>query len=95
MFYYIVNKQITNIYDGQPLRITGRVSVYNNESKTDMLTEIPFTEIGVNLSVADCPTTSKEEFESFIEQKALEGIDQPEIQNKLTEVKTLHDLGLL
>lgn len=95
MFYYTINKSITNIYDGQPLRIVGNVSVFNDEAKTDLLTQIPFSEIGVNLSVSDCPTTTAEEFNAFVEEKALEGINQPEIQNKLLEVQTLHNLGLL
>lgn len=95
MFYYTVNKSITNIYDGQPLKVVGNVSVFNDEAKEQLLTQIPFTEIGVNLSVSDCPTTSKEDFDSFIEQEALSAINQPEIQVKLTEVQTLYNLGLL
>lgn len=95
MFYYNVNKSITNIYDGQPLRIVGNVSVFTDEAKTSLLTQIPFSEIGVNLSVSDCPTTSKGAFEIFIEEKVLEGINQAEIQAKLEEVKVVQDLGLL
>jgi len=95
MFYYTVNKSITNIYDGQPLRIVGRVNVYEDEAKEVLLTEIPFSEIGVNLSVADCPTTSATDFNNFVEGKALEGINQPDIQAKLEQVKLVHDLGLL
>jgi hypothetical protein len=95
MFYYTINKQITNIYDGQPLRVVGNVAVYNDETKEQELTQIPFSEIGVNLSVSDCPTTSKVDFDSFIDQEALTAIEQPYIQNKLIEVQTLYNLGLL
>ena len=95
MFYYTINKSITSIYNALPLRIVGNISVFEDEAKTVILTQIPFSEIGVNLAVSDCPTTSKEDFDNFIEQKALEGINQPEIQSKLEQVKLVHDLGLL
>lgn len=93
--FYTVEKNITNIYDGQPLRIVGHVDVYADEAKTVLLTEMPFSEIGVNLLVSDCPTDTAENFNNFVESKALEAINQPEIQAKLEQIKAVYDLGLL
>lgn len=95
MFYYTVNKNITNIYDGQPLRVVGNVSVFEDEAKTTLLTQIPFSELGVNLAVSDCPTDAADNFNGFIEQKVLEGINQSEIQAKLHQVQQIYNLGLL
>lgn len=95
MFYYTINKSISNIYDQNPLQVKGFINIYTDENKTQLLTQIPFSEIGVNLMVSDCPTTSKEDFNNFVDEKALEGINQPEIQAKLEQVKLVTDLGLL
>jgi hypothetical protein len=95
MFYYTIDKHITNIYDSQELRVIGHIDVFEDEAKTILLTQMPFSEIGVNLMVSDCPTDTTDNFNNFVEQKALDGIGQPEIQAKLEQVKLVHDLGLL
>jgi len=95
MFYYTVIKLITNIHDNLPLRVVGKVEVYTDEAKQELLTEIPFDKIGVNLSLSDCPTDTAENYNNFVDQKALEGINQAEIQAKLEQVKLAKDLGLL
>lgn len=95
MFYYTIEKHITNIYDANELRIVGHVKCYGDEAKTQLLTELPFGNLGVTISVAECPKGSKEEFDAYIEEKVLEAVNKEEIQSKLTEIKMLKDLGIL
>lgn len=95
MFYYEIIKRITNIYDSNPLQVIGHVKCYSDEAKEQLLTELPFGDLGVTLTVVECPRGSKEEFDAYIEGKVLEAVNKEEIQSKLTEIKMLKDLGIL
>lgn len=98
MYYYELIKQVTNIYDGNPLRVVGFVRVFTDEAKTVALTELPFNALGINesqLLVSNLPHSTAEEFNSAIEAIIMPLVDSAEIQAKLDEIKTLKDLGLV
>ncbi|MBN3421768.1 hypothetical protein [Clostridium botulinum] len=94
MFHYNVEKNVSSIYNTQELQIVGYVDVFLEEKKENKLTTISFNELGIYLLFKDCPK-DREEFDNFIENKALEEINKEEIQEKLKEVKIAYDMGLL
>ncbi|HDK7158904.1 TPA: hypothetical protein PTV68_002033 [Clostridium botulinum] len=94
MFHYNVEKNVSSIYNTQELQIVGYVDVFLEEKKESKLTTISFNELGIYLLFKDCPK-DREEFDNFIENKALEEINKEEIQEKLKEVKIAYDMGLL
>ncbi|GAA0062771.1 TPA: hypothetical protein PTV43_000089 [Clostridium botulinum] len=94
MFYYNVEKSITNIYDSNELQIVGYVDVFLGERKENKLTTISFNKLGIYLAFKDCPK-DRDEFDNFIENKALERINKEEIQEKLKEIKLAYNMGLL
>ncbi|EPY2307088.1 hypothetical protein ACXATD_002759 [Clostridium sporogenes] len=50
--------------------------------------------MGIYLAFKDCPK-DRDEFDNFIENKALERINKEEIQEKLKEIKLAYNMGLL
>ncbi|MBW5458485.1 MAG: hypothetical protein E7C05_17310 [Clostridium botulinum] len=94
MFYYNVEKSISNIYDSNDLQIVGYVDIFLGERKENKLTTISFNELGIYLTFKDCPK-DREEFDNFIENKALEEINKEAIQEKLKEIKLAYSMGLL
>ncbi|AUM91497.1 hypothetical protein HYH96_02590 [Clostridium botulinum] len=94
MFYYDVEKNVSSIYNTQELQIVGYVDVFLGEKKENKLTTISFNELGIYLLFKDCPK-DREEFDNFIENKALEEINKEEIQEKLKEIKLAYNMGLL
>lgn len=94
MFYYNVEKSISNIYDSNYLQVVGYVDIFLGERKEIKLTTISFNELGIYLAFKDCPK-DREEFDNFIESKALEEINKEEIQEKLKEIKLAYNMGLL
>lgn len=96
MFYYSVFYVISNIYDSSPLGINGHIKVYTDEAKSDLLTEIPFNELGISMKpLSDFTFNSKEELVSQIEDLAFSKIADEKIQSKLAEVKMVKDLGII
>ena len=94
MFYYNVEKSISNIYDSNDLQVVGYVDIFLGERKENKLTTISFNELGIYLAFKDCPK-DREEFDNFIENKALEEINKEAIQEKLKEIKLAYNMGLL
>ncbi|KEI94422.1 hypothetical protein N496_20025 (plasmid) [Clostridium botulinum A2B3 87] len=94
MFYYNVEKNVSSIYNTQELQIVGYVDVFLGEKKENKLTTISFNELNIYLLFKDCPK-DREEFDNFIENKALEEINKEDIQEKLKEIKLAYNMGLL
>ncbi|WP_251861978.1 hypothetical protein [Clostridium sp. Marseille-Q2269] len=92
--FYNVEKKVSSIYNTSDLQVVGYVDVFIDEDKTQKLTTISFNELGIYLAFKDCPK-DKEEFNNFIDSKALEEINKEEIQSKLQEVKVAYDMGLI
>jgi hypothetical protein len=95
MFYYQINKSITNIYDANPLRIVGFVRVFIDEAMTQPLTDLPFNELGIYLSFSDLNVTTTEEFDTELSRIVIAEVEKENIQTKLNEVKKAFDLGLI
>lgn len=94
MFNYEISYSITNRYDLQPLRVVGFVKCFADEAKTEEFTQMPFQELGVNLTFADVKAATKEEVTANIEAVVLPILDKEEIQERLTEIYDLYMLGL-
>lgn len=97
MFYYEIIKVLTNKYDGQPLQLSGYVKVYVDETKTDYLTEIPFTDLGIpqeKLLFSNIPHSTKAEFDQAVNDLVMPYVETEAIQNKLQEVKEARDIGM-
>lgn len=96
MFYYDVDKKVTNITDNQPLKVVGTVIVYTDEAKTEKLTEFSCNELGLTkIYISDCPIDTVENFNNYVDGLFLNAVNQADVQTKLKEVANLKVLGLL
>ena len=93
--FYEIEKKVTNITDSQPLRVVGFIKVYSDEAKTDYLTEFSNNELGLNISVSECPVDTIENFDTYVDNLFISAVEEPEIQSKLQEIVVLKSLGLL
>ena len=93
--FYEIEKKVTNITDSQPLRVVGFIKVYSDEAKTDYLTEFSNNELGLNISVSECPVDTIENFDTYVDNQFISAVEEPEIQSKLQEIVVLKSLGLL
>jgi hypothetical protein len=96
--FYEINKVVTNMYDGQGLKIQGHVKVYTDEAKENYLTELPFNELGVpseQLVFANISHSTKAEFDQAVEGLVMPYVEAEAIQAKLEEVRIAKELGIL
>lgn len=94
MFYYNVEYSITNRYDLNPLRVVGFVRCYSDEVKTEEFTQIPFSELNVNLNYQDVKADTKEGVTANVEAVVLPLMQQDNVQAKLQEDYEINQMGL-
>jgi hypothetical protein len=93
MFFYEVSYSITNRYDLNPLRVVGYVKCFTDEAKTIEFTQIPFSELGVNITYSDVRAATKEEVTANIEAVVLPMLETEDVQIKLQENYEIFTLG--
>ena len=95
MFYYTINKSVSNLYDMEELNIIGTVDIFSDKTKLDKITTMSFVQLNLNLKFKDCPSSSKENFNEYIDKKVMEKIIEEKPQKKIDEIKRAKDLGIL
>jgi hypothetical protein len=93
-FYYSIEYSITNRYDLNPLRVVGHTKCFADVDLTQQFTEIPFSELGVDLSYQDVKASTKDEITANIEAVVLPLMEAENVQAKLQEAYEIYTLGL-